>query len=122
MNIKQDEVNTKYCVRVMIEREKRVVHKYLLKKVRERILTGLILLFILGPVAFIYIMSQSIEIPALPAIVQMLRELLVRLILEGRARTGAAISGIGILVIIFGFTYLLATVILEYMKKRRYAN
>jgi hypothetical protein len=102
----------------MIEREKRVVHKYLLKKVRERILTGLILLFIVGPVAFIYVMSQSIEIPALPAIVQMLRELLVRLILEGRARTGAAISGIGILIIIFGFTYLLATVILEYMKKR----
>jgi len=100
-----------------------MVHKWLLRRARRRILAGFILVFILGPNLFTYMMSQPIKIPLLPAIVGVPRgEILIRLIIEGRARVGATIGALGTLFLVFGVLYLLVTVVFEYLKKKRYAN
>jgi len=49
-------------------------------------------------------------------------ESLLSLIVEMRARMGASIGAIGILSAIIGIICLFVTVILEHMKKRRYAH
>jgi len=130
---------------VIIVGEWGIVHTWLLRRGLRRLLTGLIL-FLTGLVVFTYLMEQPFILPrisrtlgitdqfvAIPANsarrylqgqwtdLSFSRKLILSMI-ENRARQGAFIGTIGIFFLIVGIAYLLVTVVLEYMKKRRYAQ
>jgi len=101
-----------------------MVHTWLLRRGLRKILSVFILVLI-GLIVFTHLMAQPIEInhtirPV--GLVGIPIELRIRFIIEVRARIGASIGAIGIVSAIVGIGYLLATVILEYTKKKRYAN
>lgn len=96
-----------------------MVHKLLVKRGWGIILFGSILFFIVGPIAFAFLQP--------PVHTQVVRHGLAPELLEiikayYRMSVGSGIGAIGIIFIIFGTVYLLTTVILEYMKRRRYAH
>jgi len=97
-----------------------MVNKWLLKRARGKILAGFILVFIVGPIFFTYMLGQPIEEVGIN--VDLLPPPPPESLLEARASRAAIIGGIGIFLLIVGIGYLLATVILEYNKKRRYTN
>jgi len=106
-----------------------MVHKWLLKRARGKILTGFILVFIVGPIFFTYMMSHPIELSIrrprdLVSMERLLeiREIEKRIQLEITPSVGASLGVIGIFLLIVGIGYLLATVILEYNKKRRHTH
>lgn len=108
-----------------------MVHKWLLRKTRGKILAGLIIFFILGPIWFIlgysyfanynqvgWGLGDCWTISCRGRYTQEELEL-------GRTEimyTSVAVGFIGIIFLIFGSFYLLKMVILEYIKKRRHAH
>jgi hypothetical protein len=99
-----------------------MVHTWLLSKARGKILTGSILVFVLGPIFFTYIIAKPIEFGIGLNPLGFPPELRLLALLESRARIGASIGGIGIFFLIVGIGYLLAAFLLEYNKKRRHAH
>jgi len=120
-----------------------MVHTWLLRRGLRRLLAGLILLLI-GFIVFTYLMEQPFILRTythkfVAVSANTVRELLLRppycikadwvfspklllSMIEDRARQSAFIGAIGIFFLIVGIPYLLVTVVLEHMKKRRYAQ
>jgi len=93
-----------------------MVRKLLIKKGWGMILSGLILFFVVGPIAFVFLQGRipvSISRPTFS------RSALEWFEIIHRMSVGSGIGAIGIFFIMFGTMYFLATTILEYMKKRR---
>lgn len=110
-----------------------MVHKWLLKRVRNKLLTGLVLIFIIGLPFFVYVTSPLTEnwidheIGKLEAIAETHKaripdETLVTYHISLPRIVGGAIGVFGMPFIIVGILGLVATVTLEHMKKKRYAN
>jgi len=98
-----------------------MVHKWLLRKGLRRILAGLILVFVLGPVFFTIVFNTNVPMP-IPFGVREWSGYSESQIQSFKNPLGVWVGGIGIILFAVGTVYLLATVILEYMKKRRYAH
>jgi hypothetical protein len=95
-----------------------MVHKWLVKKGWGIILFGLILFFVVGPIAFVFFQPYGLFMFSRPPPIEV-QEWLIAFC---RMSVGSGIGAIGIFFIIFGTMYFLATTILEYMKKRRLAH
>ena len=98
-----------------------MVHRLLIKKGWGMILFGLILFFVVGPIAFMflqpYIPIMTSRHPPIEGSIPI--EWLKTLY---RMSVGSGIGAIGIIFVVFGTMYFLATTTLEYMKKRRLAH
>lgn len=95
-----------------------MVHRWLIKKGWGIILFGLILFFVVGPIAFMFLQPTGFGTSVHPrgwSIQEWLKAFY-------RMSAGSGIGAIGIFFIIFGTMYFLATTILEYNKKRRLAH
>jgi len=100
--------------------EEGMVHVWLVKKGWGIILFGLILFFVVGPIVYMFIQPYTPTMMSRPpprewSIPQEWLKAFYRM------SVGSGIGAIGIIFVIFGTVYFLATTILEYMKKRRLA-
>ena len=113
-----------------------MVHKWLLKKAREKILTGLIFFLIIGPIWYHFAWNYfrgdyfanllkdwdpwrcfTVSCRGGPMTLEVVEHMI-----KSIGLMGVGIGFIGIIFLIFSSVYLLITVILEYMKKRRYSH
>jgi len=93
-----------------------MVHKWFTKKGWQLILIGLVLFFVVGPIAFVYFQPRVGLVPNPPlSVIEEFKRI-------ARMSVDSGIGVIGIVFLAVGLTYEIATVILEYKKKRRHAQ